>query len=647
MAMFVTFYSFKGGVGRTLALANVATQLARDAFEQCRVLVWDFDLAAPGLQQVFKHRGRRRYGFVDFVDHYLSKAKIDNISDYICETDVSGVDLLPAGYMNRQYAAKLDKIHWREIYDEALGFDFIEAVKKQISEITPQYDYVLIDSLTGYSDVGGICVNQIPELAVLLFRLNQQNLTGISKVYQGIRSANTRKPRPVMVVPVISPAWPFASPEAHGWTAKVEELFSGEEVLSISFEGSLTFGEKIVSRDRSEYKNLRIIADYERLTEQIRSLNSEDLTTIYKNVRKLRDENQYRAALDACIKLVKQRPDRERYWRQLTSTVFLAPRLLRTKLADAANKIIDEQVRSLNPLSLIARAELTDGLRENWQSAYADLSRAIELAPTVEDSYFSRGNKCIEHRMLEQAIQDFSQVIALQKAKHNPSWLMPAHVQRGYAYLRLGKTEKALLDFSAAVDLDPTDVNVLVYRANALLLTHRYEQARVDIEKALELSPSSYEPQIFRAHLQAIAGQKDAAKQQLQKIETAGIAHLGAAADLAEVYLVVSPSETLRVLNEYLRTAGTFQVIFVALRAFAAELLNDHALFEQSIQEVKGREEELKDSTWFFIHLREFLHWAPAQHLITDEQRMRLSEVLDYIENPGKDAATKMENQVR
>ena len=45
--MFVTtFYSYKGGVGRTMALANVAALLAEIGR---RVLVVDFDLEAPGV----------------------------------------------------------------------------------------------------------------------------------------------------------------------------------------------------------------------------------------------------------------------------------------------------------------------------------------------------------------------------------------------------------------------------------------------------------------------------------------------------------------------------------------------------------------------------------------------------------------------
>lgn len=47
----VTFYSYKGGVGRSFALANIAALLGRWGF---RVLCVDWDLEAPGLEDFFK-----------------------------------------------------------------------------------------------------------------------------------------------------------------------------------------------------------------------------------------------------------------------------------------------------------------------------------------------------------------------------------------------------------------------------------------------------------------------------------------------------------------------------------------------------------------------------------------------------------------
>src|SRR5215831_12610747 len=52
MSSIVTFYSYKGGVGRSMALANIAVLLARRGL---RVLVVDWDFEAPGLERYFSY----------------------------------------------------------------------------------------------------------------------------------------------------------------------------------------------------------------------------------------------------------------------------------------------------------------------------------------------------------------------------------------------------------------------------------------------------------------------------------------------------------------------------------------------------------------------------------------------------------------
>ena len=81
----VTFYSFKGGVGRTLALLNVAYEIA-DAGQ--RVLVVDFDLEAPAIrpdrwkqganddETDLVGRGPTDPGVVEFVTRYLETMRV-------------------------------------------------------------------------------------------------------------------------------------------------------------------------------------------------------------------------------------------------------------------------------------------------------------------------------------------------------------------------------------------------------------------------------------------------------------------------------------------------------------------------------------------------------------------------------------------
>ena len=50
----ITFYSYKGGTGRSMALANTACLLARTKSDPRPVLTIDWDLEAPGLHRFFR-----------------------------------------------------------------------------------------------------------------------------------------------------------------------------------------------------------------------------------------------------------------------------------------------------------------------------------------------------------------------------------------------------------------------------------------------------------------------------------------------------------------------------------------------------------------------------------------------------------------
>jgi MinD-like ATPase involved in chromosome partitioning or flagellar assembly len=64
MGSIVTFYSYKGGVGRTMALANIAILLAR---RRLRVLMVDWDLEAPGLHQYFPEAKLNDRGLLELL----------------------------------------------------------------------------------------------------------------------------------------------------------------------------------------------------------------------------------------------------------------------------------------------------------------------------------------------------------------------------------------------------------------------------------------------------------------------------------------------------------------------------------------------------------------------------------------------------
>src|SRR5260370_16861066 len=72
----VTFYSYKGGVGRTVALANAACQLAYK--HGLHVIVIDWDLEAPGLHYYFGLTDKdiyNRSGLLDYLEDFTKEVE--------------------------------------------------------------------------------------------------------------------------------------------------------------------------------------------------------------------------------------------------------------------------------------------------------------------------------------------------------------------------------------------------------------------------------------------------------------------------------------------------------------------------------------------------------------------------------------------
>ena len=192
-----TFYSFKGGVGRSMALANVAVELVKRGR---RVLAVDFDLEAPGLDTFDVLRPRDDVpGIIDFVREYLASNRAPDARRFLARSPDIGerggeLWIMSSGAQQASYATDFNQIDWAELYDKRDGYLLFEDLKAQWHQtIAP--DYVLIDSRTGHTDTGGICTRQLPDAVAILFFPNEQNLRGLTKVVNDIRSESREPPR--------------------------------------------------------------------------------------------------------------------------------------------------------------------------------------------------------------------------------------------------------------------------------------------------------------------------------------------------------------------------------------------------------------------------------------------------------------------
>jgi len=239
MGEIITFYSYKGGTGRSMALANVAWLLAVGGQ---RVLVIDWDLEAPGLHRYFKpfladpelfETDGLIDAFWEVVTHAFTPGSPDaprssdsasldsppsfdaaslnialgdyiiDLEDYITPIDWDfgsgggSIDLIGAGRQGATYSERVNTFDWKRFYGFG-GGRWLDQIKEQL---TSRYNFVLIDSRTGVSDTSGICTIQMPQRLVACFTLNRQSIEGAAAVLSSIKGQRSRQNTAIMLFP--------------------------------------------------------------------------------------------------------------------------------------------------------------------------------------------------------------------------------------------------------------------------------------------------------------------------------------------------------------------------------------------------------------------------------------------------------------
>jgi cellulose biosynthesis protein BcsQ len=189
MGQIITFYSFKGGVGRTMALANIAVLLAEWGK---KVLVVDWDLEAPGLEHYFgKFIDPKvvldRPGVLDLLSE-AAKGRVGPSADIAWRSAplsislgnrVGKLEFIGSGRRDDAYFSRLRSLDVDSLYTEQGAGVMMERVRDSWKE---RYDYILLDSRTGITDIGGICTIHLPDVVVLMFTATEQSLAGVIDV---------------------------------------------------------------------------------------------------------------------------------------------------------------------------------------------------------------------------------------------------------------------------------------------------------------------------------------------------------------------------------------------------------------------------------------------------------------------------------
>jgi len=213
-----TFYSYKGGVGRTMALANLGHLLAQH--RAAPVLLVDWDLEAPGLHYYFP-AAPEAPGVLDLFEacrdqlleragryvseQALAEAVLDAVrwEQYLVKAcDDRPLWLLRAGRCDGSHAERAAMMDWQGLFDACPALFRTFALR-----LARHFGHVLVDARSGRADCAAICTTLLPTRLVLVFAPNRQNLDGLQDLVAratGYRSCHEDEQRQLLVYPLPS-----------------------------------------------------------------------------------------------------------------------------------------------------------------------------------------------------------------------------------------------------------------------------------------------------------------------------------------------------------------------------------------------------------------------------------------------------------
>lgn len=203
----ITFYSFKGGVGRTTLLLACALQLAR---KQKRVALLDLDLEAPGLGPVLQAAGDR--GVLDYVVDHIATGRGEPTflpAQGFGAAAGAMVDVMSAGRLGFEYLEKLARL------DFAASGGFLDdgampvarAVRELLLSLRGKgYDFVLLDARAGLHDLAGLSLHGLAHLDVLVGRATEQGYLGLDLTVAALARRRSSENLMAMVVHSMVPA---------------------------------------------------------------------------------------------------------------------------------------------------------------------------------------------------------------------------------------------------------------------------------------------------------------------------------------------------------------------------------------------------------------------------------------------------------
>lgn len=228
------FHSYKGGTGRTMALANCATALAQSGYN---VVAIDLDLDAPGLAFKFGVEDRIKAGYLDYLLTWTANERASNdlrdsrlgmlqriaVQDDNLFSDLQGSpegkltlisagDVFSANYFysvsSTQLANRYDfsddggsSIAHKGSTNAEVNWDAFKGDLNDIKEAFGNPDFLLVDCRSAH-DMASTAILAWADHVFEFFPCNKEGVFGTNLVVDMLKTANEARDRPIGITPV-------------------------------------------------------------------------------------------------------------------------------------------------------------------------------------------------------------------------------------------------------------------------------------------------------------------------------------------------------------------------------------------------------------------------------------------------------------
>ena len=269
----VAFYGFRGGAGRTTALAHVAALLAS---RQISVVALDLDLEAPGLHHVLGCPEPEEDRGVLALLRTAATADDDELdrklrlAPHVVRSELqlgAPIRVLPAGRLSAHYLDRLDDLGV-PLWHLMEGPNPLELVIARVKEeLTP--DAIFLDCRTGLSGLSASALFHTADIVLCFATVSTQSLDGLEIFLKGLRAARTQRAGlpETLIVPSMVPEGPEGQERLRDFVAEIEQRYASIVLADASSEDVESDAEEIVPvvRGGIEYRRGVALTDALRL----------------------------------------------------------------------------------------------------------------------------------------------------------------------------------------------------------------------------------------------------------------------------------------------------------------------------------------------------------------------------------------------